>query len=251
VLSNSAREIDRWISSQDGKVAHITQSAEVLAGAELIYGTMRHGGQVTVVGLVSGTATATPLVSFAEPWPDDKSFASFDVCSDRTYAVFAGRTSMRAVDSDGRQQWEYPYLRPLTDTTRGSITVTADGLRVWATFPAETTSDGLDHWLVLASKDGTVLAEATIEAIGVGAEHFQHPDGVHVGLSVGEGQDGARVFWGRIEKGQLHHWQAGNDLGLADLSPSGDRYLTITHDQSEAAAVAADRTTTGFALKTP
>lgn len=72
--------------------------------------------------------------------------------------------------------------------------------------PAEATSDGVDHWLVLDSGDGSVLPETSIDAVGVGAEHFRHPDGVHVGLSVGEGQDGALVFWGRIEHGQLHHW---------------------------------------------
>jgi len=219
------------VCAQGSKVA---VSAEVLAHTGLIYGTIRHPGQVSVVGLVSGATAAATLASFADPWPDER-FVSFAVCPDRTFVVFTGSTSMRAVGADGRQRWEYPYLRPLTDTTRGSAIVTADGTRVWATIPAEATSDGFDHWLVLDSRHGTVLAQTPIEAVGAGAEHFRHPDGVHVGLDVGEGQDGSVLFWGRIEHGQLHHWQPGNGLVLAGLSPTGDRYLTIAHDQSVAA----------------
>ena len=50
--------------------------------------------------------------------------------------------------------------------------------------------EGGDRWLVLDAVDGRVVAEALLPTVGQGAHQVVHPDGRHVLLDVGEGQDG-------------------------------------------------------------
>ncbi|MFF3510886.1 hypothetical protein [Streptomyces sp. NPDC002573] len=66
-----------------------------------------------------------------------------------------------------------------------------------------------------------------------------------MGLSIGEGQDGAPLRWGRWDGQELGVDHFEGDLALLSVSPSGERLMTVTHCQ-EALAV---RDTRGLVLE--
>jgi hypothetical protein len=88
--------------------------------------------------------------------------------------------------------------------------------------------------VVLDASEGRVLGSSPLRCHAAGSHPIAHPDGRHVGLSVGEGQDGAEVYWG--------HWQDDRPVVvrlddrsrvLIDVRPSGGEYLTTPHTSSE------------------
>lgn len=134
----------------------------------------------------------------------------------------------------------------ITDTRAGSVGFSSDGTLVWGHTRGPLASDhgrGADQWLVIAFADGTVLARARTDTAAEGSHHVPHPDPAQMGLSIGEGQDGAPLRWGRWDGQTLDvHGFGDEDRVLLAVSPSGDRLLTVTHDQ---AAVALHRATDG------
>ncbi|WP_069462066.1 hypothetical protein [Actinacidiphila rubida] len=80
----------------------------------------------------------------------------------------------------------------------------------------------------------------------VGSVHVPHPDPRQMGLSIGEGQDGAPARWGRWDGQSLTVYRfEDEDLALTGLSPSGDLLLSVTHDQDR---LAVHRTRDGSVL---
>jgi hypothetical protein len=120
----------------------------------------------------------------------------------------------------------------------GSVGFSADGKLVWAHVRgplagSDVDPDIVDEWLLLDAQDGRLLARANAEAAAAGSEHLPHPTDPHqMGLSIGEGQDGAPLRWGRWDGRHLivDHFE-GQDLTLISVSPSGGRLMTVTHDQ--------------------
>jgi hypothetical protein len=106
-----------------------------------------------------------------------------------------------------------------------------DGRHVWATAP---TDDGADEWRVLDASAGRVLATTALQCRASGSTVVPHPDGRHVGLSVGEGLDGAEVYWGRWE-GERPVVARLDDRTrvLVDVHPGGSAYLTTPHGDSD------------------
>ncbi|HVF14246.1 MAG TPA: hypothetical protein VM942_06570 [Acidimicrobiales bacterium] len=97
-------------------------------------------------------------------------------------------------------------------------------------------SDDYDGCLVVALSraHGRVVAEATIATAPAGIVPVHHRDG-WVGLSVGEGQDAARVWWVRLgtdpARPALEVIDAGwDDAVLADVHPSGSLVVTAPHN---------------------
>jgi len=213
-------------------------------------------------------ATGGPVRRFPAPWP--RRFGSFAVAPDGDLAVFTGVHAVRAVDPAGAVRWEVRHgcwYGACRETHRsfeeyaddqdhrypdgGSAAFSPDGRLVWAHVrgplpEGELDSETVDEWLVLDALDGLVLARADARAAAAGSVHVPHPDPRQMGLTIGEGQDGAPLRWGRWDGERLtvEHF-ADQDLVLIGVSPSGDRLLTVDHDQG---TLAVHRTGDGSVL---
>ncbi|MFI0728019.1 hypothetical protein ACH4S9_03210 [Streptomyces sp. NPDC021225] len=194
-------------------------------------------------------------VRFPAPWP--RRFGTVTVSPRLDLAVFAGVHALRAVDTVGVVRWEvrhgcwdgscrelhtsfdaYPESHGHLYADSGSAAVAADGKLVWAHIRGPLASDAdpdpaaLDEWLVLDAADGKVLARVDAQTAAAGSDHVPHPDPGQMGLSVGEGQDGVPLLWGRWDGRTLTVDRlGGDDWVLLAVSPSGDRFLTVTHYQ--------------------
>ncbi|MFE5190372.1 hypothetical protein [Streptomyces sp. NPDC056628] len=207
-------------------------------------------------------------IRFPAPWP--RGFGSWAVSPAADLAVFAGRHGLRAVDRAGHVRWElrhrcwagcaghtdvagYADDRDHRYSDSGSVAFAADGKLVWAhvrgpSADADTGQDGAEEWLVLDAADGTVLDRAATGTAAAGSVHVPHPDPGQMGLSIGEGQDGAPLRWGRWDGRRLAvDAFGGADRVLLAVSPSGDRLLTVTHDQD---TLAVHRTADGSVTAT-
>ncbi|MGW5481047.1 hypothetical protein [Streptomyces sp. NPDC004008] len=195
------------------------------------------------------------VVRFPAPWPRRR--GTWAVAPDASLAVFAGVHAVRAVEQSGATRWEvrhgcwygaclemhrsYDEYADREDhryPEGGSAGFSAYGKLVWAHIrgplpEGELSPDTIDEWLVLDVEDGRVLARANAEAAAAGSFHLPHPaDPQQMGLSIGEGQDGAPLRWGRWDGRDLSVDYFEGDLALLSVSPSGERLMTVTHDQS-------------------
>jgi hypothetical protein len=212
--------------------------------------------------------TGEAALRFPAPWP--RRFGSGAVAPDGGLAVFTGVHAVRAVDPTGAVRWEvrhgcwygachemhlsfeeYADDRDHRYPERGSAAFSPDGRLVWAHVRGPLSegpldAETLDEWLVLDARDGRVLARVDARSAAAGSIHVPHPDPAQMGLTIGEGQDGAPLRWGRWDGERLtvDHF-ADQDLVLMDVSPSGDRLLTVNHDQDTLAVL---RTEDGAAL---
>lgn len=183
-------------------------------------------------------------VRFPAPWPRGRSQHAIGPGLD--LAVFAGPHGLCAVGADGEVRWEHPHpCWELScgavhasheeyaagschrDPAIGSCWISADGSTVWAHVQGE---KGEEEWLVLDAADGRVLARTPTGTSTLGSEHLPHPEPGRMALSVGEGQDGSPLLWARWDGRELTVDRIGKDLYvLADVSPSGDTLLAVTH----------------------
>ncbi|WP_141292697.1 hypothetical protein [Streptomyces gardneri] len=197
-------------------------------------------------------------VRFPAPWPRHR--GTWEVAPDASVTVFAGVHAVRAVEPSGATRWEvrhgcwYGACREMHESydeyadrpdhrypESGSVGFSADGKIVWAHVrgplpEGELNPDTVDEWLVVDAENGRVLARANAEAAAAGSVHLTHPtDPRQMGLSIGEGQDGAPLRWGRWDGKELTVDHLEGDLCLLSLSPSGDRLMTVSHDQDSLA----------------
>lgn len=149
------------------------------------------------------------------------------VTPDLKRAALSERDHVAMIDSDGREVWQtHHHSWGNSDSESGSCWISPDGRMVWATVPSP---DGPDEWWVLDARDGRVIGKAPLECHAAGSHPVPHPDGIHIGLSVGEGQDGAEVYWG--------HWAGeprvirlnARDRVLCAVRPDGRHYLATPH----------------------
>ncbi|MCX4433738.1 MULTISPECIES: hypothetical protein [Streptomyces] len=206
------------------------------------------------------------VARFPAPWP--RRFGTHTVAPGLDVAVFAGVHAVRAVDRRGATLWEVRHgcwegscreLHASADeyvgnvenggnventvgrshryADSGSAVFSADGKLVWAHVRGplaeiDDDPDVVDEWLVLDAADGTVLGKADAQTVAAGSEHVSHPDPGQMGLSVGEGQDGVPLLWGRWNGERLTVDRIGDDdRCLMAVSPSGEHFLTVTHYQ--------------------
>ncbi|MEX0171044.1 hypothetical protein [Streptomyces sp. LMG1-1-1.1] len=204
------------------------------------------------------TARPDSSVRFPAPWPRDR--GTWEVSPDAGVAVFAGVHAVRAVEPSGAVRWEvrhgcwYGACRETHESydeyadrqdhrypDGGSVGFSADGRFVWAHVrgplpDSELSPDTVDEWLLLDAASGRVLARVDAEAAAAGSFHLPHPTDPHqMGLSIGEGQDGAPLRWGRWDGRELDVNHLGGDLCLLSVSPSGERLMTVSHDQDSLA----------------
>lgn len=199
---------------------------------------VRSPGELRVLAADFEAGRLFEAAAFPAPWERWR-WAPDAVAPDLSFAVFSGETAIRAVGRDGRTLWEHEHdCWGCGDLESGSVIVSADGTRVWASAPSphaesEWPYDG-DDWLVLDAASGDVVGMTRLDCAAAGSFHVLHPDGVHVGLSVGEGQDGSPSYWGRLDGDLIDFRLIGGedrDRALTAVSPSGKRYVTIAHEQ--------------------
>ncbi|MFF7881624.1 hypothetical protein ACH40F_17205 [Streptomyces sp. NPDC020794] len=81
--------------------------------------------------------------------------------------------------------------------------------------------------MVLDTTDGKVLARVATMTVASGSEHTPHPDPTRMGLSIGEGEEGSPVLWGRWDGQRLTTEHLGIERILLGASPSGRHLLTV------------------------
>ncbi|WP_143728269.1 hypothetical protein [Micromonospora cremea] len=198
-----------------------------------------------------------PAARFPAPWP--RPAGGIDAVSPALdLAVFSGQHALHAVDAAGTLRWQVRHAcwapsclslhdsyQEYADSTEhrhpdsGSCWISADGSTVWAhvrtPLPDDVNSEFDEEWLVLDGVDGRILGRASTDTAAAG-HHVPSPDPGQMGLSVGEGQDGVPLLWGRWDGARLAVNRIGDDdRCLIDVSPCGTRFLTVAHGQGELA----------------
>ncbi|MEV6104921.1 hypothetical protein AB0M28_09425 [Streptomyces sp. NPDC051940] len=212
----------------------------------------RDGERLAVYDLDAAFAgDASPRTVIPFPWPGWR-FGEHSADPAGRFVALSGQRSVRVVDGDGATRWEFRH--PCWDAQvghdcdpggvcggheSGSCRVSDDGRFVWAHVPAPAglhEGGAFEEWVVLDAADGTLLARTPVQSAAQGSSHLSHPDGLRMGLSIGEGQDGSLLYWARWDGEQLTVRDLNDgDLILLDTHPAHDGFLTLTHDQDEIA----------------
>ncbi|MEF9882812.1 hypothetical protein [Streptomyces sp. P9-A4] len=186
-----------------------------------------------------------PGTVFPMPWPG-WARGGASVSPDGTFAVFSGQRAVRAVRADGATLWEHrhPCWGPEPGHSHtgdeqqvcggfehGSCRISDDGRFVWT--HALTPGEEYDEcWSVLDARDGRELARLPLDdSAAAGSSHLSHPDGVHMGLCIGMGQDGVLLYWARWDGERPTVWDLDETLDriLADVHPAHEGFLTVEH----------------------
>ncbi|MFD9396211.1 hypothetical protein ACFWBB_37370 [Streptomyces sp. NPDC060000] len=186
-----------------------------------------------------------PTAVFPLPWPGwDGGVHS--VSPDCSFAVFSGQRAVRAVRPGGETLWEYrhgcwgpeighPHTGDEQEVCRGlehgSCRISDDGRLVWAHVIEPEERDGEERWVVLDARDGRELARIPLDSVAAGSHHLSHPDGVHMGLCIGMGQDGILLHWARWDGRQLTGWDLNETMDriLMDVHSGHPGFLTVEH----------------------
>ncbi|MPY34148.1 hypothetical protein FNH09_23730 [Streptomyces adustus] len=240
--------------------AQLHDSVKLQGGAALVNGfgleirthtpsraLLQNGHELEVYDLYDVLAgERAPTAVFPLPWPGwDRGVHS--VSPDGTFAVFSGQRAVRAVGPGGEPLWEYRHgcWGPVLDHTHtgdeqevcygsehGSCRVSDDGRFVWAhVVPAPGEQDWLECWVVLDARDGREVARLPLDSAASGSHHISHPDGLHMGLCIGMGQDGILLHWARWDGEKLTGWDLNDTLDriLMDVHPGHPGFLTVEH----------------------
>jgi len=156
------------------------------------------------------------------PAPISDSRLAWAVSMDGSLAAVANLDRTVVTAADGTIHWQResiinPQGLPQTPA------VYIDGQRrLWLYVP-----DG-DHIAVLDAMTGEEIDRRGLSScIGAG-EFVAHPDGVHLGLSVAQGQDGTNSYWLHVDEGRIVVRELPGET-LASVAPSGGHYLDLPH----------------------
>ncbi|MGX1313949.1 hypothetical protein RKD24_004068 [Streptomyces calvus] len=208
---------------------------------------LRNGHELEVYDLRELFAgERAPTAVFPLPWPRWE-HGVHSVSPDGTFAVFSGQRSVRAMSAGGETLWEYrhgcwgpeldhPHTGDEQEVCRGlehgSCRVSDDGRLVWAHVVGEPEPGGWqERWVVLDARNGREVAWLPLDSAAAGSHHLSHPDGVHMGLSIGMGQDGILLHWARWDGEKLTSWDLneGLDRILVDVHEDRPGFLTVEH----------------------
>lgn len=173
-----------------------------------------------------------PHLNVLGQWRADRQHRGRHATSpDRGLALISGPDEVCLLDHASRARWRYAHPPWLRAFESGCVWFDGAG-QPWAVVPGAS----YDHCLVvrLDLDSGQPLAQAPIEARPAGIIPVHHPDG-WVGLSEGEGQDGARAWWVRsaaqsVGQARIEVLAGGwDDWILSDVDPSGAKIITTPH----------------------
>ncbi|WP_331770072.1 hypothetical protein OG948_40990 (plasmid) [Embleya sp. NBC_00888] len=230
---------------------------------------LRNGSELEVYDLYRVFAgEPEPIAVFPLPWPEWDG-GVYSVGPDRSFAVFSGRHAVRAVSRAGKTLWDYrhgcrgsevdhPHSGRGREACRGfehgSCRVSDDGRHVWVHVVfASQEHDRQEFRVVLDARDGRELARLPLDSEASGSHHLAHPDGVHVGLCIGMGQDGVLLHWARRDGERLIDWNLdeGLDRILADVHPAHSGFLTVEHYGADLRLHALDGTVLAIGVPEP
>ena len=146
-------------------------------------------------------------------------------------AVYATRNSVVCIGPDGDLLWRYE-LEPHSTVLHGhrpDCVFSLDGTTVCVYRPdAMANRTDNDKWVMLSADAGEVVAELSLETVGHGGRHVLHPDGRHILLDVGEGQDGSKLFRATVigEHFDFDMYEF-EDRVLIDVGPDGQYFMTV------------------------
>lgn len=147
------------------------------------------------------------------------------VAPDLSYVAASGPDRVCVLDMTGRQVWSHPHADWEFEES-GSCVVTTDARGVWAIVR---TGDS-DDCVLFDAADGRVLRTAPLSAATVGSELLPHPDGIHVGVASGHGDDAYRVFLVASDgAGPATELTAGDSRILIDIQPGSGLMLTTPY----------------------
>ncbi|MFF3722318.1 hypothetical protein ACFYYM_08095 [Streptomyces erythrochromogenes] len=244
--------------------AQLSDSVELPGGAALVNGfafesrgdasrraLLQNGHELEVYDLYEVfSGERAPTAVFPLPWPEWNR-GVHSVSPDASFAVFSGQRAVRAVGPRGELLWEYrhgcwgPELghahtgddqEVCRGLEHGSCRVSDDGRLVWAhVVLGRDEQEGQEFWVVLDARDGRELARLPLDSVASGSHHVSHPDGRHMGLCIGMGQDGILLHWARWDGEKLTDWDLneGLDRILVDVHSGLAGFLTVEHYGSD------------------
>lgn len=195
-------------------------------------------GRIRAYDLAGGeSGVLSPAATFPPASGDD--VVDQAVTSDLRRAVYTTVDHAVCVTPGGSEIWRAAFEPPSTRPYghRPGCVLSLDDRVAWIYRPdALAGRNRTDRWVALDAGTGQVIAEAALETSGHGAGQFRHPDGRQVFLDVGEGQDGTALFRGALDRDRLdvvaYPW---SDRCLIALAPGGTGFMTVAHDQTDAA----------------
>ncbi|MDN3239531.1 hypothetical protein [Glycomyces tritici] len=157
--------------------------------------------------------------------------------------AIATRDFLVCLDRAGTELWRFDF-GPREDgpgSAWSNCRFSRDGAVVWLYRPDMYSGHGpADRWFALDAATGAILGDAALPTVGgQGGHHHLHPDGVHVLLEVGCGQDGSYLFKGRIDQGALDWapWPVADspdqcDQRIAALAPDGSQVMAFEYNDT-------------------
>lgn len=147
------------------------------------------------------------------------------VAPDLTFVAASGPDRVSVLDMTGRQVWSHPHADWEFEES-GSCVVTTDARGVWAIVRTEVADD----CVLFNAADGKVLRTAPLPAPTVGSELLPHPDGIHVGIASGHGDDTYRIFLVASDgAGPADELPPGGSRVLIDIQPGSGLMLTTPY----------------------
>ncbi|MGP4022617.1 hypothetical protein [Actinomadura sp. 3N407] len=180
---------------------------------------------------LSGLVVNAGLLDRAAVFPAEGEPRGHAASPDLECAVYTTGEALVCVGRDGASRWRSDFGAAPKQYMNGraDCAFSLDGDVVWLYRPdlAMKGRGHVDQWLAFDTATGRVLDQVELGSMGHGAQHFVHPDGRHILLDVGEGQEGSRVYRARIEDGKIAMAEYPWDATLYDLSPDGSRMTTV------------------------
>lgn len=170
--------------------------------------------------------TLAPVARIPAPVSDGRLGSA--VSADGSLAAVAGLGRTVVTAADGTVVWQREsVIKPRGLPQTPAVHIDRGG-RLWLYVP-----DG-DHIAVLDARTGQEIDRRGLSScIGAG-EFVAHPDGVHLGLSVAQGQDGTNSYWLHLDEGRIVVRELPGET-LAGVAPSGVHYLDLPHTGTQLA----------------
>jgi hypothetical protein len=180
-----------------------------------------------------------PVATYRIESTSETPCADHTVSSNLRWAAYTTRNSVVCIDQESDMLWS-SALEPHSTQLWGHYPSCAsflDGTKLWIYRPdAMAGRRGHDMLVVLHADTGDLLAEAKLDTVGHRAELLQHPDGQHVLVCIGEGQDGAKMFRAALTDDGINLYSYGwTDRCLVDLASDGRRFMTVDHGRNDVA----------------
>ncbi|GIJ99684.1 hypothetical protein Aspvir_003685 [Aspergillus viridinutans] len=153
-------------------------------------------------------------------------------------AVYITSHSVVCISQNSDLLWRYDLEPRSTQryVPHSNCVFSLDGAWVWVYRPDAMADRGPDILVVLRAETGEEVARTELDSVGQGARLALHPDGRHILLDVGEGQDGVKLYRAALTGGDIDlHSYGWDDRCLVDLSPDGRRFMTVHHSRYDIA----------------